>query len=169
MVQLVMGGNRFAYFSLPVSKIVLGTCSLPMFATIFCVVWSVAFDFERSTATHCKVVFQYRYLSIIIIHLSVSENKFWQFMFSGIQLFTFNQFCHWRFRTPALRLENMCFDPLYTAVHGWRSLLQFSYICISWSNQQEIQGTCCPEQSVASGRNIQSSLSQYDFIYRKWR
>ncbi|XP_025088695.1 post-GPI attachment to proteins factor 2-like isoform X1 [Pomacea canaliculata] len=50
-----MGGNRFAYFSLPVSKIVLGTCSLPMFATIFCVVWSVAFDFERSTATHCKV------------------------------------------------------------------------------------------------------------------
>ncbi|CAL1538960.1 unnamed protein product [Lymnaea stagnalis] len=30
-------------------------CGLPLFATFFCVVWSVFYDFEKSTATHCKV------------------------------------------------------------------------------------------------------------------
>ncbi|CAG5118200.1 unnamed protein product [Candidula unifasciata] len=30
-------------------------CGLPLFATFFCVVWSLMFDFHASTATHCKV------------------------------------------------------------------------------------------------------------------
>jgi len=29
--------------------------SLPFFSFIFCVVWSLLFDFERATATHCRV------------------------------------------------------------------------------------------------------------------
>lgn len=31
------------------------TVSMPMFAFAFCVVWSVLFEFERSTTTHCNV------------------------------------------------------------------------------------------------------------------
>ncbi|XP_048774042.2 post-GPI attachment to proteins factor 2-like isoform X2 [Ostrea edulis] len=34
------------------SKIVAG---LPFFATLFCVIWSVLFNFKESTATHCRV------------------------------------------------------------------------------------------------------------------
>uniref|UniRef100_A0A0B7AH32 CWH43-like N-terminal domain-containing protein n=1 Tax=Arion vulgaris TaxID=1028688 RepID=A0A0B7AH32_9EUPU len=30
-------------------------CGLPLFATFFCVVWSFLFNFEASTATHCRV------------------------------------------------------------------------------------------------------------------
>ncbi|KAL5012229.1 hypothetical protein ScPMuIL_010780 [Solemya velum] len=29
--------------------------SLPIFATVFCITWSIIFDFEASTATHCRV------------------------------------------------------------------------------------------------------------------
>lgn len=34
------------------SNVVAG---LPFFATLFCVAWSVYFNFEESTATHCRV------------------------------------------------------------------------------------------------------------------
>ncbi|XP_005091174.1 post-GPI attachment to proteins factor 2 isoform X2 [Aplysia californica] len=30
-------------------------CGLPLFATLFCVIWSIIFDFKQATATHCRV------------------------------------------------------------------------------------------------------------------
>lgn len=39
----------------PFTLVSLGTVSLPLFAFLFCVVWSVLYDFERSTMTHCAV------------------------------------------------------------------------------------------------------------------
>ncbi|XP_017893650.1 post-GPI attachment to proteins factor 2-like [Ceratina calcarata] len=40
---------------LPFAKVAWFTVSLPFLAFIFCVVWSVVYNFEHSTSTHCKV------------------------------------------------------------------------------------------------------------------
>ncbi|XP_033224392.1 post-GPI attachment to proteins factor 2-like [Belonocnema kinseyi] len=37
------------------SKVAWFTVSLPFFAFIFCVIWSVLYNFEQSTFTHCQV------------------------------------------------------------------------------------------------------------------
>lgn len=55
-----MGGyraieNKPVQFSLTIPSMIKGTCFLPLFATVFCVVWSIIFDFKGSTATHCRV------------------------------------------------------------------------------------------------------------------
>ncbi|KAL8605304.1 hypothetical protein ACOMHN_031243 [Nucella lapillus] len=55
-----MGGhkvdqNRNVYFAMSVPTMIKGTCALPLFALFFTVVWSLIFDFEASTRTHCKV------------------------------------------------------------------------------------------------------------------
>lgn len=42
-------------FRLPFGKIAVAVVSLPLGAFTFCVLWSVIFDFERSTFTHCDV------------------------------------------------------------------------------------------------------------------
>ncbi|XP_020285304.1 post-GPI attachment to proteins factor 2-like [Pseudomyrmex gracilis] len=39
----------------PFSKVAWFTVSLPFLAFIFCVVWSVLYNFEHSTSTHCQV------------------------------------------------------------------------------------------------------------------
>lgn len=40
---------------LPFSKLAWFTVSLPFLAFTFCVVWSIVYNFEHSTSTHCKV------------------------------------------------------------------------------------------------------------------
>lgn len=40
---------------LPFSKVAWFTVSLPFFAFIFCVLWSIIYNFEHSTSTHCQV------------------------------------------------------------------------------------------------------------------
>lgn len=40
---------------LPFARLVWLTVSLPLLAFLFCVAWSVVYNFEHSTSTHCKV------------------------------------------------------------------------------------------------------------------
>ncbi|KAK7496507.1 hypothetical protein BaRGS_00012159 [Batillaria attramentaria] len=49
------GAEKAVHFTVRVSSLLKWTSCLPLGATLFSVLWSVAFDFERSTATHCKV------------------------------------------------------------------------------------------------------------------
>lgn len=42
-------------FRVPFGKFAFGVVSLPFVAFIFCVTWSVLYDFKRSTSTHCDV------------------------------------------------------------------------------------------------------------------
>ncbi|XP_059147438.1 post-GPI attachment to proteins factor 2-like isoform X2 [Physella acuta] len=44
-----------ALFYLPFPAMAKIVCGLPLFATLFCIIWSVIYDFEDSTATHCRV------------------------------------------------------------------------------------------------------------------
>jgi post-GPI attachment to proteins factor 2 len=39
----------------PVGKFTFSVVALPFFGFIFCVIWSLMYFFERSTATHCHV------------------------------------------------------------------------------------------------------------------
>ncbi|XP_067009488.2 post-GPI attachment to proteins factor 2-like [Anabrus simplex] len=36
-------------------KLVWGTVSLPLLSFIFCIIWSILYNFEKSTYTHCEV------------------------------------------------------------------------------------------------------------------
>ncbi|XP_046388823.1 post-GPI attachment to proteins factor 2-like [Ischnura elegans] len=47
--------RRESYFKLPFGKLAWITVSLPLCSFIFCVVWSIVYDFEESTFTHCAV------------------------------------------------------------------------------------------------------------------
>lgn len=40
---------------IPFGRFAWLTVSLPFFGLLFCVVWSVIYDFERATFTHCQV------------------------------------------------------------------------------------------------------------------
>lgn len=44
-----------ALIFIPFGRFALAVVSLPFFGFIFCVVWSVLYFYERSTATHCGV------------------------------------------------------------------------------------------------------------------
>lgn len=50
-----------ALFRVHFSSLSSAVAGLPFFATLFCVTWSVLFNFKESTATHCRV----RYLKIL--------------------------------------------------------------------------------------------------------
>uniref|UniRef100_A0A336LW04 CSON002692 protein n=1 Tax=Culicoides sonorensis TaxID=179676 RepID=A0A336LW04_CULSO len=49
-----LGGSK-PIFSVPFGRFAVIVVSLPLFSFIFCVLYSVLFYFERSTATHCHV------------------------------------------------------------------------------------------------------------------
>ncbi|XP_041358774.1 post-GPI attachment to proteins factor 2-like isoform X2 [Gigantopelta aegis] len=44
-----------AYFKISVPSLTKTSAFLPSFGALFCILYSVIFDFEHSTATHCKV------------------------------------------------------------------------------------------------------------------
>lgn len=54
-IPLVEGDMLKARFVLDFAKLAWFTVSLPFFAFIFCIIWSIVYDFEHSTSTHCKV------------------------------------------------------------------------------------------------------------------
>lgn len=54
--QILYNDYEFPYsFRIPFAKCSWGTLFLPLFAFIFCVVYSVLFNFESATFTHCNV------------------------------------------------------------------------------------------------------------------
>ncbi|XP_017028573.2 post-GPI attachment to proteins factor 2 [Drosophila kikkawai] len=46
---------KSVFFRLPFARLALTALSLPLGGFLFCVAWSLAFDFVRSTYTHCDV------------------------------------------------------------------------------------------------------------------
>ncbi|XP_017798142.1 PREDICTED: post-GPI attachment to proteins factor 2-like [Habropoda laboriosa] len=54
-IPLVEDEMSKARFVLPFAKLAWFTVSLPFLAFIFCIVWSILYNFEHSTSTHCKV------------------------------------------------------------------------------------------------------------------
>ncbi|XP_072118557.1 post-GPI attachment to proteins factor 2 isoform X3 [Mobula birostris] len=88
-------GDRLLPMFLPVDKdpgllrlrfttLAIATVTCPLFGFLFCVAWSLLFNFEETTATHCRV----RTASVI-----------------GPQLPAVDQRCHRRGDPPALCLE----------------------------------------------------------------
>lgn len=54
-IPLVKDESTKFRLMIPFSKIAWFTVSLPFFGFLFCVVWSVLYNFESATYTHCKV------------------------------------------------------------------------------------------------------------------
>ncbi|CAK9821141.1 Post-GPI attachment to proteins factor 2 [Anthophora plagiata] len=54
-IPLVEDEMSKARLVLPFAKLAWFTVSLPFLAFIFCIVWSIVYNFEHSTSTHCKV------------------------------------------------------------------------------------------------------------------
>ena len=52
---LGMAKERSTLFRVHFSTLSNIVAGLPFFATLFCVTWSVVFNFKESTATHCRV------------------------------------------------------------------------------------------------------------------
>lgn len=48
-------GQTKAWLKIPFGQIAVVVVSLPLLAFLFCVLWSVLYFFEESTATHCRV------------------------------------------------------------------------------------------------------------------
>lgn len=63
---------------IPFSKFALITVSFPLFGFIFSVVWSVMFEFEKSTSTHCGVFNFLPSISAAIGSFS-PQREVWQF------------------------------------------------------------------------------------------
>ncbi|KAI1301528.1 Post-GPI attachment to proteins factor 2 [Halotydeus destructor] len=47
--------DAYSSFRIPFGKFALVTVSLPLGAFVFCVIWSIIFNFKQTTATHCNV------------------------------------------------------------------------------------------------------------------
>ncbi|XP_066598227.1 post-GPI attachment to proteins factor 2-like isoform X2 [Prorops nasuta] len=83
---------------LPFSKVALCTVSLPFTAFLFCIVWSIIYNFEHSNSTHCKVYNFLPSVSAAIGHYKPQKDV-WKFaiavqaiMRSSILLFNFRYY-----------------------------------------------------------------------------
>lgn len=56
-IPLVEEDMSKARVVLPFAKLAWFTVSLPFLAFTFCVMWSITYNFEHSTSTHCKVCY----------------------------------------------------------------------------------------------------------------
>lgn len=74
---------------LPFEKVSVLTVGLPLFAFLFCIVYSVLFDFESSTFTHCQVSNVLPSISAAIGNFS-PQREVWQ---SAILLHAAPRFC----------------------------------------------------------------------------
>lgn len=54
-LPLAQDKRQVSWLRIPFGKLAWVTVSLPLFSFIFCVIWSVFFNFEKATFTHCKV------------------------------------------------------------------------------------------------------------------
>ncbi|KAG8453143.1 hypothetical protein GDO86_004823 [Hymenochirus boettgeri] len=54
-VSVVSDRTGTSLFSLRFTTFAVGTVCLPLFGFLFCIVWSLFFNFSESTATHCNV------------------------------------------------------------------------------------------------------------------
>lgn len=54
-LPLTQEKRHTSWLRIPFGKLAWITVSLPFFSFIFCVIWSVLFNFEKATFTHCKV------------------------------------------------------------------------------------------------------------------
>lgn len=71
---------------IPFPKIAWLTVSLPFFGFIFCILWSMYYNFEKSTETHCKVYNFLPSVSAAIGHYR-PQKDIWEIVIS-IQAFT---------------------------------------------------------------------------------
>lgn len=54
-LPLAQDKRQVSWLRIPFGKLAWVTVSLPLFSFIFCVIWSVLFNFDKATFTHCKV------------------------------------------------------------------------------------------------------------------
>jgi hypothetical protein len=54
-IKMGYQGSNGLLFQITVVRLAKGMLFLPFFGAIFCIVWSIIFDFESSTSTHCRV------------------------------------------------------------------------------------------------------------------
>lgn len=53
--ETLASSSKAHFLEIPFGKFAVTVVSLPFFSFIFCVIWSVLYFYERSTATHCGV------------------------------------------------------------------------------------------------------------------
>lgn len=77
-IPLVDGENSKFRLVLSFSKIAWFTVSLPFLGFIFCIIWSILYNFEKATETHCNVYNFLPSVSAAIGHYKPQKNV-WEF------------------------------------------------------------------------------------------
>ena len=98
--------TRPFYFCAPLSAINKLCCILPLAGAVFCLVWTLLFDFEESTKTHCNVIMQsYYYLRhVAMLNVIIIETQCLQLKNECI--FTLVEFCNISFKSIVVNCFN---------------------------------------------------------------